>query len=118
MGYDFSGEFLRKINTNFYPDTQSTSFGTYQTARNLTVFLRRIGKTIFSVLPLEHFTLNYQPRKNTKLSFTASAFQTNESETYDILGEYTLGEVKTDLNAEDKKGATLGIGKYHQHDPQ
>jgi hypothetical protein len=41
----------------------------------------------------------------------ASAFQTNESETYDILGEYTLGEVKTDLNAEDKKGATLGIGK-------
>ena len=98
----------------FFPDTQSTSFGTYQTARNLTVLFEGSEKDLFRTA-FGALTLNYQPRKNTKLSFTASAFQTNESETYDILGEYTLGEVKTDLNAEDKKGATLGIGKYHQH---
>ena len=98
----------------FFPDTQSTSFGTYQTARNLTVFFEGSEKDLFRTA-FGALSLNYQPRKNTKLTLTASAFQTNESETYDILGEYTLGEVKTDLNAEDKKGATLGIGKYHQH---
>jgi len=49
------------------------------------------------------------------LSLTSSAFQTDENENFDILSEYHLGEVKMDLKEENREGATLGIGKYHEH---
>lgn len=99
---------------NFYPVERSTSFGTYQTARNLTVSFEGAEKDVFRT-SFGALTLNYNPVKDVKLSLVASVFYTNENETYDILGEYVLSEVKTDLNAEDKTGATLGIGKYHEH---
>ena len=50
-----------------------------------------------------------------KLSLLASTFYTNESETYDILGEYVLSEVKMDLDPTKQTGASLGVGKYQQH---
>lgn len=109
----FLGNFSQNV-YNFYPVERSTSFGTYQTARNLTVFFEGSEKDIFQS-SFGALTLNYQPQSNIKLSLLASAFYTNENETYDILGEYILSEVKTDPDAEDKEGATLGIGKYMEH---
>ncbi|MFZ4726414.1 MAG: TonB-dependent receptor, partial [Paludibacter sp.] len=90
------------------------SFGTYNMGRNLTVYFEGQEKDLFRT-SFGALTLNYKPVKDMKLSLLASAFNTNENETYDILGEYVLSEVKMDLNAENKKGESLGVGKYHEH---
>ena len=50
-----------------------------------------------------------------KLSMLASSFYTNENETYDILGEYVLTEVKVDPDPAKQTGASLGVGRYQQH---
>jgi hypothetical protein len=109
--------FLGNFSQNSYqfnPVSRSTSFGTYNTGRNLSVFFEGgeadLFRTGFGAL-----TLNFKPKDGLKLSLLASTFNTNESETYDILGEYVLSEVKLDLKAEDKTGEALGIGKYHEH---
>lgn len=109
--------FLGNFSQNYYqfvPQTRNTKFGTYNMGRDFTVWFEGQEKDLFRTF-FGAFTANYQPSKKTKLSFVASAFHTNENETYDILGEYILSEVKMDLKEEDKIGASLGIGKYQEH---
>jgi len=108
--------FLGNFSQNSYqftPQTRSTSFGTYNTGRNLTIYFDGKEKDLFRT-SFGALTLNYKPINGMKLSLLASTFYTNENETYDIAGEYILSEVKMDLNAEDKKGESLGIGKYQE----
>jgi hypothetical protein len=109
----FLGNFSQN-SYQFVPVKRETAFGTYQTARNLTIFYEGQEKDLFRT-SFGALTLNYKPTKDTKLSLLASAFNTNENETYDILGEYVLSEVKLDVDPDQKIGATLGIGKYHEH---
>ncbi len=109
----FLGNFSQN-SYQFIPQTRSTSFGTYNMGRNLTVYFEGQEKDLFRTM-FGAFTVNYQPNKNTKLSFLTSAFHTNENETYDILGEYILSEVKMDIDPEEQVGASLGIGKYQEH---
>jgi hypothetical protein len=109
----FLGNFSQN-SYQFIPQTRETSFGTYNMGRNLTVYFEGQEKDLFRT-SFGALTLNYKPLKDMKLSLLASAFNTNENETYDILGEYVLSEVKMDLNAENKKGESLGVGKYHEH---
>lgn len=109
----FLGNFSQN-SYQFQPQTRSTSFGTYNMGRNLTVFFEGQEADLFRT-GFGAFTLNYKPMNGMKLSFLTSNFNTNESETFDILGEYVLSEVKMDLNAENKTGESLGIGKYQEH---
>lgn len=59
----------------------------------------------------------YKPNKRLKLKMLASGFQTNEKETYDIHGEYLLGEVETDLGQDDfgQTKTYLGTGIIHTY---
>lgn len=108
----FLGNFSQN-SYQFVPQTRSTSFGTYSTGRNLTIYFDGQEKDLFRTA-FGALTLNYKPVNGMKLSLLASMFNTNENETYDIAGEYILSEVKMDLNAENKKGESLGIGKYQE----
>jgi len=99
---------------NFVPQTRETSFGTFNVGRSLKIYFEGGEKDIFRT-GFGALTWNYKPQQNIKLGFTASAFHTNESENFDILGEYILSEVKMDLKEQDRTGATLGIGKYQLH---
>jgi hypothetical protein len=109
----FLGNFSQN-SYQFIPQTRETSFGTYNMGRNLLIYFDGQEKDLFRT-SFGALTLNYKPIKDMKLSLLASAFNTNENETYDISGEYILSEVKLELNAADKTGETLGIGKYMQH---
>lgn len=109
----FLGNFSQNSYT-FIPDSSVTEFGTYNMGRKLTIFYEGQEKDLFQTA-FGALTLNYKPKQGLKLSLLASAFNTNENETYDILGEYILSEVKMDLKAENKTGESLGIGKYHEH---
>jgi len=99
---------------NFQPQTRSTNFGTYNMGRNLTIFFEGQEQDVFRT-GFGALSYHYRPQQNVRLSLTASAFQTNESENFDILGEYILSEVKMDLKEANREGATLGIGKYQEH---
>jgi len=109
----FLGNFSQN-NYFFKPDSAETQFGTYNMGRKLTIFYEGTEDDLFRT-SFGAFTLNFKPVKGLKLSLLASSFYTNENETYDILGEYVLSEVKMDLNASNKTGESLGIGKYQRH---
>ena len=59
--------------------------------------------------------LNIQPNEQTKLRFQTSAYRADEKEAFDIIGEYWLQEVETDLG-EDNFGEPvnlIGVGTFH-----
>ena len=109
----FLGNFSQN-SYQFVPVRRETRFGTYNIGRKLIVDFEGQEKDLFRT-SFGALTLNHRPNKNTKLSLLASAFHTNENETYDISGEYRLGEIKMELDAENKDGEVLGIGLYHEH---
>ncbi len=126
---DYQGYFTYKLNEkseltlltnfsqnlfNFRPESRSTNFGTYFMGRNFTVYFEGQEQDVFRT-GFGALSYHYRPQQNLRLSLLASGFGTNESENYDILGEYILSEVKMDLQESNRKGATLGIGKYHEH---
>lgn len=109
----FLGNFSRN-DYRFYPDSQSTAFGTYNMAEKLTIYFDGSEVDLFQTL-FGALSLNYRPKENIKLGLTASAFHTNENETFDITGEYVLSELKMGEKGEIEEGAKLGVGTYHQH---
>jgi len=100
-------------NYNFIPKSQETSFGTLQIKRYYYVDFTGQEKDIFATY-FGSFAVNYFPKKNIKLSLSASAFNTQESETYDINGSYTLSEKQKDAAGEDIL-IELGNGTFHEH---
>jgi hypothetical protein len=59
----------------------------------------------------------YRPRKNVKLKFMTSAFQSNEDETFDITAAYLIGEVQTDISKPNYNNIkkSLGVGVYQDY---
>ena len=62
-------------------------------------------------------TLEYKPNKDLNLKFITSAYSAYETETYDIFGEYWLGQVETSLGSENQGEvvANMGTGAYLKH---
>lgn len=113
----FDLTFLGNFSQNSYqfiPQTRETTFGTYTDGRKLTVYFEGQEQDLFRT-SFGALTLNYKPLKGMKLSLLASSFYTNESETYDILGDYVLSDVKTDPDPTKQTGGSLGVGSYQQH---
>ena len=109
----FLGNFSQN-SYQFIPKDRETTFGTYTSPRKLKIFFGGQEKDLFRT-SFGALTLNYTPGAGMKLSLLASSFYTNESETYDIQGEYVLSEVKMDPDPAQQTGASLGVGKYQQH---
>ncbi len=128
---DFQGLFTYKINKKWdvslltylslnrykvVPSDRQTDFGTVQQSLRFTVYFD--GQEVDKYNTYQSgLTFNFHPNKSTQLQFIASAFQTNESETYDVQGQYWIGQTE---NREQKKGQgeavqTLGVGTYLQH---
>ena len=112
----------------FTPDSMSSSFGTMQTARNLTIYYdgqeQDLFQTAFAAL-----SAHGHVSPEVSIGFDLSGFYTNERETYDIQGEYILsdhpmdgstpssgGENSQVISSETTETATvLGKGTYHEH---
>ena len=109
----FLGNFSRN-NYVFVPDSQSTAFGTYNQAEKLTIYFDGKEKDLFQT-SFGALSLSFQPQTSLRLQLTASAFHTNEWETYDITGQYILGELKLGSDGTAQNGDQLGVGTYHQH---
>ena len=100
-------------NYNFIPRSQKTEFGTFDIRRIYDVKFKGQEKDVFATY-FGSFAVNYFPKKNIKLSLSASAFNTQESETYDINGSYTLSDKQKD-DADNDILIELGNGTFHEH---
>lgn len=100
----------------FEPEVQRTRFGHFEDARQLTVYFngQEVDRftTAFGALSLE-----YQPDKNLHLQLIGSAFQSDENETFDILGQYQMHQVTTDFDDEydEATGRPLAVGSFFNH---
>ncbi|HZK09243.1 MAG TPA: TonB-dependent receptor [Bacteroidales bacterium] len=98
------------------PTTRETNFGTISEAKRLTVYFdgRETDqyKTYMGALKLI-----YNPTKQTQLNFITSAFNSDESETFDIQGQYWIGRVQSGLGQSDFGDvvSTDGVGTFLNH---
>ncbi|MFA6150074.1 MAG: TonB-dependent receptor [Chitinophagaceae bacterium] len=92
---------------SFIPEEQTSSFGVLNKAYKLEMFYNG-GEIDQFDSKFGGYSVTFRPNDKLKLKLLASAFQTNEKETYDITGEYILGELETDLGKKD-----FGQTKYN-----
>ena len=94
---------------NFVPQTRKTSFGTWNQAYNATVYFegQEVDRFATSTGAL---VANYHPGDRLNMKFIASAFQSKEEETYDILGQYYLNELERNLGSDNLGDSVLNIG--------
>ncbi len=111
--------FLGNIATNEYhllPTDRDTRFGTVNQAYRLQVYFDGQEKDRFKT-QFGAISANYQPSPNLNISFTASAFKTVESETFDIQGQYWIGQLETNFGSEEFGDViqSQGIGTHLTH---
>ncbi len=105
----WSLDLLGNINDNHYlfrPKDRETHFGTMDNPRTFRVYFDGQEKDAYRTY-LGALTLTRHFNAETYLALTASAFSTNERETYDISGQYWLQEA----TAQEE----LGVGTYMEH---
>ncbi|WP_250432361.1 TonB-dependent receptor [Hanstruepera flava] len=101
---------------NYEPETRQTNFGTLQNPLALLVFYEGQEQdeyqTFFGALKGTYFA-----NDNLTVNAIVSAFHTTEQEHFDILAEYRLGEVNTNIGDEDlgEVEFTEGIGSQLNH---
>ncbi len=101
---------------NFIPEEATSSFGLINKAFQLRMFYEG-GEIDQFDSRFGGLSTTFRPNDKLKLKLLASGFQTNEKETYDIIGEYLLGELETDLGKENfgQVKTYLGTGVIHNY---
>lgn len=127
---DFQGYFTYQLNKKlelsflgtassnryqFIPETRETRTGIFNDQRMLTIYYE--GQEIDRYRTFTGaLSAKWEPTRNFYLKFTASAFNTREQETYDIIGYYRMHEVqKEGTEEQDDSSMNIGVGFYHEH---
>ena len=113
----FLGNFSRN-KYNFKPIIRETDYGNITEAYRLTIYYD--GQEVDSYINgMGAFTATYQPYENLKMRFIASAYQSVESETYDLQGQYWIGLLENDFGAGEEEFdeviQTIGVGTFLEH---
>ena len=98
------------------PSSRQTEFGTVQEAYRLNIYFEGQELDRFENY-MGALSLDYYPQDHLKLQFITSAFQTRESETFDILGEYYIGKLENQIG-EEQFGEVVeaqGVGAFLDH---
>jgi len=115
--WEFS--FLGNISSNKYdyqPLVKRTKFGTIDNPTELSIFYQGQEKDQYTTY-FGAIKTTYWVNDNFSLKLIGSLYHTTEQEHFDILGEYRLGEVETNIGSEDfgKVPYTRGIGSQLNH---
>jgi hypothetical protein len=94
---------------SFQPEEATSAFGLINQAFQLRVFYEGNEIDQFDSR-FGGVSTTFRPNEKTSLKLLASAFQTDERETYDIGGEYVLGELETDLGKENFGNIKYALG--------
>ncbi len=110
LGY-FSGNQYKVI-----PTDRETDYGTFKETRRFKVYFDGQEVDRYNVME-GGLTLTFKPDNSWRLRLIASAFNTDERESYDIQGQYWIGLVNTTPGSEefDQVIQTLGVGTYLDH---
>jgi hypothetical protein len=98
------------------PETRETSFGTINEAYKIMIYFDGQEVDLYKNW-LGAVTLTYKPIKAVRLRLISSAYQANESETFDISGEYWLGKLEAFQGSSNYGNVTeaLGVGAFLDH---
>jgi len=98
------------------PQTRETSFGNLNEALKLKIYFDGQETDKFETM-LGGYTLTWKVKDSLRLKLITSAFKTNESENYDIMGQYWLYELETNLGKDDfgQEAFERGIGTFMNH---
>lgn len=112
---NFLGNFARN-QYDVVPETRETVYGTINDALKLTVFFDGREKDAFQTLT-GATAFVYKPNRKLLLKVIASAFHSLESETFDILGQYSLDQLETDFGKETfgQVAFNRGVGSFLNH---
>ncbi|WP_394357633.1 TonB-dependent receptor [Psychroserpens ponticola] len=123
LTYKFSDKFhlnfLGNISLNKYnfkPQNRQTNFGTLDQPIALLVFYEGQEKDQY-LTTFGAFKANYFPTEDLTLKLIASAYHTTEEEYFDILAQYRLGEVNSNIGDENLGEVEFseGIGSQLTH---
>lgn len=103
-------------NYRFTPQSQETDFGTANEAYSFRVYYEGQENTKFTTMT-GGTSLKWKVNKKTNLDLYATVFNSVESESFDILGEYFINELETDPSKEEfgDSIAVLGVGGFLNH---
>ncbi|MCD4735101.1 MAG: TonB-dependent receptor [Bacteroidales bacterium] len=123
FSYEISKKFevslLTNVSSNKYklvPESRQTDFGTFQEAKRLTIYFD--GQEVDRYLTyLGGLTFTYKPTKKVRLKLITSGYNSEETETYDVLGQYWIGQLSTDFGGNEfgEVVETQGVGSYLNH---
>ncbi|MEA3446954.1 MAG: carboxypeptidase-like regulatory domain-containing protein [Bacteroidota bacterium] len=123
ISYDFSDEFemsfLGHFSQNTYrfvPEDKETSFGTINESYKLKIYFDGQEKNSFTT-GTGAVTGRYHKQDKLEMKFIASGFYTMEKERFDILGQYFLNNLETNLGEEDTGDSisNAGVGSFLNH---
>ncbi|MCR5013841.1 MAG: TonB-dependent receptor [Bacteroidales bacterium] len=98
------------------PESSSADAGYVNSVVRLDIYFEGMEVDDYTT-GLGALTFDYKPHKDLDLKFIASAYSAYETETYDILGEYYLGQVETSLGSEQQGNvvSNMGTGAFLKH---
>ena len=99
---------------NFIPQTRETSFGTINQMYNATIYFEGQEADKYTTTT-GALIANYHPGESLNLKLIASAFQSKEAETYDILGQYYLNELEQNASGGSDSTLNIGVGTFLNH---
>lgn len=100
----------------YIPETRETQFGTVSEAYRFKVYFDGQEVDKYNTY-LTGITAVHRPNKNLSLKWITSAFRTNESETYDVQGQYWIDQIETDFGDSSfgEVAYNKGVGTYFNH---
>ena len=100
----------------FVPENRETDFGTISDALRFTVYFDGQEVNTFETM-LGALTTEYRPTPKLKTKLILSGFRSNETETFDVQGQYFLGQLENDFGSDNlgEVAFNRGIGTFLDH---
>lgn len=121
LNYDINKKmslsFLGIYSKNRYgivPETQTTNFGNFFESMQLRVYFDGQEIDQYRTL-LGAVTLDYRPTDKLSFKWITSAYNNNESEVYDVQGQYWLYELNVGSAIGENELFDRGVGTYLEH---
>jgi len=98
------------------PESRETQFGTVKESYQLKIYFD--GREVDYINTfLGALTLTYKPKSELFFKWINSGYQTRESQSYDIQGQYLIGKLEADFGEEDfgEMKEVIGVGTHIQH---
>ncbi len=108
--------YVSSNNYTFIPESRETKFGTYFTPLRLTMYFE--GQEVDKYdSRMGGITLTQKPNKNLQIKWITSAYNSRETESFDILSEYYIALLDNQPTNTDSIEVveTKGVGGYFNH---